>query len=278
MIHEIDPHKLHNEFLPGQKIQGDDIVICVQEETILVRKISGQLELPRQQDMPDGLEYRFLLTLDRHRVYYVLQEGLEPLPGYAYRTLREIRYEIGSPLEMMYLIYTAWHLISWYRDNRFCGRCGQPTHHADKERALVCGNCGHVIYPRIAPAVVAGVIWGDKILLTKYAKRNMAFYALVAGFTEIGETLEECVAREVMEETGLKVKNIRYYKSQPWGSVQDLIVGFYCDVDGDAAIRLDRNELKEGLWVTRADIVGQTDDWSLTNQMMMTFKAGKEPR
>jgi NAD+ diphosphatase len=121
---------------------------------------------------------------------------------------------------------------------------------------------------------VVGVINGDSILLTKYANRKMSFYALVAGFVEIGETLEECVAREVMEETGLKVKNIRYYKSQPWGSVQDLIVGFYCEVDGDTTIRMDKNELKEALWMKRENIQGQTDDWSLTNQMMMKFKEG----
>jgi len=113
--------------------------------------------------------------------------------------------------------------------------------------------------------------------MTKYANRPMSFYALIAGFTEIGETLEECVAREVMEEAGLKVKNLRYYKSQPWGSVQDLLMGFYCDVDGDTEIKLERNELKEGRWVPRAEIEGQTDDLSLTNEMMMVFKEGREP-
>lgn len=262
--------------MPGQQPEADDIVICVQDNAIMVGDNDGQLALPVRQDMPEGLEYCFLLTLDKRKVYYVLQEGLAPLPGFAYRTLREIRYGIGQPLELMYLLYTAWHLICWYRDNRFCGRCGHSTRHSDKERALVCEACAHVIYPRIVPAVIAGVIWGDKILLTKYAQKKMSFYALIAGFTEIGETLEECVAREVMEETGLQVKNIRYYKSQPWGSVQDLIVGFYCDVDGDPAIQLDRSELKEGLWVAREDIEPQADDWSLTNQMMMTFKVGKE--
>ncbi|MCR5757147.1 MAG: NAD(+) diphosphatase [Selenomonas sp.] len=278
MIHEIYPHKLQNAFLINPQPKADDIVLCVKENAIMTCNHGGQMNLPTRQDIPEGVTYRFLFSLDQQNVYYVLEEGINLLPNYSYRTIRDIRYEIGSPQELMYLVYTAWHLISWYRNNRFCGRCGHETHHSDKERAVICGKCGQVIYPRIVPAVIAGVTWGDKILLTKYARRNMPFYALVAGFTEIGETLEECVAREVMEETGLKVKNIRYYKSQPWGSVQDLIVGFFCDVAGDANIRLDRNELQEGLWVAREDIVGQTDDWSLTHQMMMTFKAGKEPR
>lgn len=276
MIHEIYPHKLHNEFLPNQKPQPDDIIICVKDDTLMVKDKGGQAELPIRQVLPAEVECRFLVTLDERKVYYAVEEGLAPLPGFSYRTLRQIRYEIGKPLELMFLLYTAWHLICWYRDNRFCGRCGHHTQPSAAERALVCSHCGQKIYPRIVPAVIAGVIWGNKILLTKYAQRKMAFYALIAGFTEIGETLEECVAREVMEETGLKVKNIRYYKSQPWGSVQDLIVGFYCEVDGDPTIQLDKNELQEGRWVAREDITGQADDWSLTNQMMMAFKAGRE--
>ena len=86
------------------------------------------------------------------------------------------------------------------------------------------------------------------------------------------------MAREVMEEAGLKVKNIRYYKSQPWGIVDDLLAGFYCDVDGDTTIHMDTHELKEAVWVRRENVIGQPNDYSLTNEMMMTFKAGKEPK
>ena len=277
MIHEIQPHKLNNVFVTGRKPAAGDIVICVKEDSLMVSELEGNVKFPTWQDLPATLDYQYLFSLDKQGVFYLLQEGREPLPGFTYKTLREIRYESGAPLQLMYMMYTAWHLICWYRDNRFCGRCGSHTRHSTRERALICDKCGNRIYPRIVPAVIAGVIREDKILLTKYANRKMSFYALIAGFTEIGETLEECVAREVMEETGLKVKNIRYYKSQPWGSVQDLIMGFYCDVDGDTHIHIDKSELKEGVWVSRAEIEGQRDDWSLTNHMMMTFKAGKEP-
>ena len=127
------------------------------------------------------------------------------------------------------------------------------------------------------PAVIVGITHGDEIILTKYA-RGFAHYALVAGFTEIGETLEETVQREVMEEVGLKVKNIRYYKSQPWGIVDDILMGFFCDVDGDPTITMDQSELKLASWFKREDIVLQPDDFSLTNEMMCLFKEGKEPR
>ena len=135
-----------------------------------------------------------------------------------------------------------------------------------------------MIYPRIIPAVIVGVTNGDEIVLTKYAGRDIPYYALVAGFTEIGESFEATVHREVMEEVGLRVKNIRYYKSQPWAIVDDLLAGFYCDVDGDPTIHRDDGELKEALWVKREDVILQPDDFSLTNEMMLTFKEGREPR
>ena len=117
---------------------------------------------------------------------------------------------------------------------------------------------------------------GDRILLTKYAGRDFAHYALIAGFTEIGETFEDTVRREVMEEAGIRVKNIRYYKSQPWGIVDDLLAGFFCDVDGDPTIHMDSSELKEAAWHTRDEIVLQPTDHSLTNEMMTRFKNGLE--
>ena len=122
--------------------------------------------------------------------------------------------------------------------------------------------------------MIVGVIRGESLLLTKY-RRGYAHNALVAGFTEIGETLEETVAREVMEETGVKVKNIRYYKSQPWGMAQDILVGFFCEADGDDKIQMDESELRYAQWVKREEIELQPNNLSLTNEMMRVFKDGK---
>lgn len=128
--------------------------------------------------------------------------------------------------------------------------------------------------PRIVPAVIVGICNDVKILVTKY-RTGFSHYALVAGFTEIGETLEETVQREVLEETGLRVKNIRYYKSQPWGIVDDILAGFYCDVDGETDIHMDESELKLAEWKTREELELQPDDFSLTNEMMLMFKNGR---
>ena len=132
-------------------------------------------------------------------------------------------------------------------------------------------DCGNTVYPRIMPAVIVGVTNGDRLLLTRY-RTGSGHNALVAGFVEIGETAEETVAREVMEETGLRVKNIRYYKSQPWGIANDLLLGYYCDLDGDGTIRMDENELKYAEWVPKQEIVLQPGHISLTNEMMERFK------
>ena len=145
------------------------------------------------------------------------------------------------------------------------------------ERALKCEACGHVIYPRINPAVIVGVTKGDSLLITRY-RTGYAHNALVAGFTEIGETLEQTVQREVMEETGVSVHNIRYYKSQPWGMAQDLLAGFFCDADESAVIHMDPNELKYAEWVRREDIVLQPNNLSLTNDMMKCFRDGNISR
>ena len=121
--------------------------------------------------------------------------------------------------------------------------------------------------------MIVGVINGSRILITKY-KSGFRHNALVADFMEIGETVEETVRREVMEETGLRVKNIQYYESQPWGIASDILMGFYCDVDGSTEIHRDDRELGYAEWVERKDIILQPTDHSLTNEMMRKFRYG----
>ena len=136
-----------------------------------------------------------------------------------------------------------------------------------------CDACRLTEYPKICPAVIVGVTEGDRLLLTRYAGGDYRKYALIAGFTEIGESVEETVRREVMEEVGLRVRNIRYYKSQPWSYTSTLLMGFFCEVDGADEIHLDRMELSEAKWCTREEIP-EDDGVSLTREMMRVFKEG----
>jgi NAD+ diphosphatase len=126
--------------------------------------------------------------------------------------------------------------------------------------------------------VIIAVTDGDRLLLSKYAGRSYTRYALLAGYTEIGETLEQTVKREVMEEVGLRVKNIRYYKSQPWGVDGNVLMGFYCDLDGDDTIHIDENELAMAEFYGRRNLPAQDDGISLTREMIRVFQEGREPK
>ena len=185
-------------------------------------------------------------------------------------------FRTAKPKELALAGITGLHLNGWYLKNKFCGACGAGLVMDSKERMMRCPACGSLIYPRINPAVIVGVTDGDRILLTKYRGREYKKYALVAGFTEIGESFEETVRREVMEETGLRVKNIRYYKSQPWGFTDNILAGYYCEADGDTAIRMDSDELSTAEWVRREDIDVAEEDLSLTNEMICRFKVDIE--
>ncbi len=180
-----------------------------------------------------------------------------------------------KPDYMAFAGVTACQLANWYVSTRYCGACGALLEHDKKERMMRCPKCGAMHYPKISPAVIVAVTDSDKLLMTKYAGRAYTKYALIAGFAEIGETIEETVRREVMEEVGLKVKNIRYYKSQPWSFTDTMLFGFFCELDGDDTIRLDEEELSVGKWLRREEIPTEYDGISLTNEMIMRFKNGE---
>lgn len=286
MIQDIAPHRMDNQYRPDAAPQENSPILIFtgsRTENVMAHVSEGHMRYPLYKEMPEGLTYTYLFSIDGTGYFMgnvskeaesSLSEDLQEIP---LRDLRPHYYMGEENRHLIFAAYTAMQLAGWYQDNRFCGTCAHMTAPSLTERALVCPNCGRTIYPRILPAVIIGVTDGDRILMTKYAGRGIPFYALVAGFNEVGETLEETVAREVMEEVGLKVKNIRYYKSQPWGIVDDLLAGFYCDVDGSTRITLDRNELKEAVWVKREDVEGQPHDLSLTNEMMVVFREGREP-
>ncbi len=272
MIQDIAPHKLFNEYRRTGP-SSDDSVICFFQEKILLNTEGDVLSFPHVSYLSVSHEdLIYLFSIDENHLFLCLKET--ECEGYAYMDFREIRRQNLQPKETVYALFTAYHLAEWYETSRYCGRCGHKTVPHESERAMFCPDCGNIIYPRINPAVIVGVTNGEKMLITKYAK-GYGGSALVAGFTEIGETFEETVAREVKEETGLNVKNIRYYKSQPWGPASDILAGYYCEVDGDDTITVDRSELRYAEWVKRDDIVLQSNDYSLTNEMMKRFKEGE---
>ena len=274
MIQDIAPSRLINHF-EKKAPTAESVMIRFQNNALLVSYDAQQKKLlfPRFAPHPEYSGAVFLFSIDG--LDYFLASDALPVPeGYSWLTVQKIRSLPLDGNEGIFAAYSAYHLWKWYAANRFCGCCGGKTEHDEAERAVFCPACGSKVYPRINPAVIIGVINGDRLLLTKY-KTGFAHNALVAGFTEFGETLEQTVEREVMEEVGLRVKHIRYYKSQPWGIAADILMGFYCRVDGDDTIRMDSSELKYAEWVRREDIVLQPNNYSLTNEMMRLFKENK---
>jgi len=272
MIQDIFPSRLDNSYAPYDMRDSDSLFFFDASGKVLLGGDDGQIELPSCAEAR-GRRTVYLFSIDDRRYFLAADCCDYARDGFRYLTIREAR-DLFQCNKEIFAVFTAWHLWRWYSDNRYCGRCACELEFDAKERALRCPKCGNIIYPRINPAVIVGVTKGDSLLITRY-RNGYSHNALVAGFTEIGETLEQTVEREVMEETGIKVCNIRYYKSQPWGMAQDILTGFFCEAVGDDDIRMDENELRYAQWVPRAEIVLQPNNLSLTNEMMSMFKEGK---
>ena len=287
MLQDLSFGVLDNQYRYCQP-QGNDLAVCVRgNEILLARAEDGTLSLPCveqveswRNDWEQWLEepYRYGFTMQERRYFLWMGAAGEPADGrYRYIPASVLREPANK--ELCFAVMTAWHLYSWYRSNRFCGRCGHAAVHDGKERMMRCPACGNMMFPRIAPAAIIGVTHGDRLILSKYANREYTRYGLIAGFIEIGETAEEAVAREVMEEVGLKVKNIRYYKSQPWGIAGNLQIGYFCDLDGeDETVTLDEDELASAEWFSRDAIPYRDEGISLTGEMIRIFQEGREPK
>jgi NAD+ diphosphatase len=147
----------------------------------------------------------------------------------------------------------AMHVLDWASTSQFCGRCGTKTIASEKERVMTCPACGLTAYPRIAPAIIVLVRRGEQALLARNAKFPGAFYSTLAGFSEIGESLEETLAREVREEVGIDVRDIRYFGSQPWPFPHSLMIGFTA-AWADGEIKVDGEEIADAKWFSRAEL------------------------
>lgn len=278
MIQDITPHEFHNQYriLPPDR---GSYLLYYEKNMCLINETDGEITFPTCAELEmyiDNLyeEYTYLFSIDDNRYYLLNEINLEWLPDYDLMPKEMFRY--ASPDYQAFAGITGYQLADWYRSRTFCGRCGSKMRHDKMERMMRCEHCGTMEFPKICPAVIIGLTDGNRLLLSKYAGRTYKNYALLAGYTEIGETAEETVAREVMEEVGLKVKNIRYYKSQPWSFSNTLLLGFFCDLDGDEKIRLDREELAMAEWFEREDIPEPVSLKSLTAEMIMYFKNNKD--
>ena len=273
MIQDILPHHFDNVYHPRQP-RGEDLVLLYRQGSILIRRADMPYLRVRELCDEDRAALQYLFAVDDTACYTLLGEMKRCPNGMEYVSTRWLRTLRPHVLAMIGI--SGHQLWSWYRSRTFCGGCGRLMHHDAHERMMRCAHCGRQEYPKICPAVIVAVVdrARDAIVLTRYAGRQYQKYALIAGFCEIGETLEETVRREVMEETGLKVKHLRYYKSQPWSFTDTLLCGFFGELEGSPLITRDERELAEARWVKREDVPMDEEGISLTGEMMRVFREG----
>lgn len=199
-----------------------------------------------------------------------------PAPDAERAGLRAL-FDLAAP-EMFALAGLARQLLHWRRAHRFCGVCGVPLqrHASPAERAMVCPACGHTAYPRVNPVVITLVRRGDQILLTRKVDGALPFWSLVAGFVEANESLETAVAREIAEEVGLRVTNIRYAASQPWPFPNNLMLGFIADYAGGDIVP-DGQEIAEAGWFGRDNLPPIPARVSIARRLIDAFFAAASP-
>ena len=293
MIHDIAPHKFNNEFKVCDPKPTDFVIRYDGAKTLLKKVIASGQEgapaagyaIPHVGELLE-LQGKTLADFEGHYLFSIddiafflddsvgadgAASGAAVPAGYEYMGCRTFR--TMNPVERMGGA-TAVHIAHWESLNKFCGKCGNVTIRGDRERSIVCPKCGNVVYPRISPVVIVAVRNGDKLLMAHNIDNPNPRLFLISGFVEVGESLEQAVHREVMEEAGLRVKNIRYFGSQPWPFSDSLIAGFTAELDGDDTIRMQQEELSEAMWVKREDIPEYETDVSISCCLIENFRRG----
>lgn len=265
--------KYSNSFLRCTP-RKNDVALIYQSNSVYATVENKNLLLPCFDVLSDALAalpFRYAFSLGETAYFIVSVSGMDEALFIASGTYREMQ-----PKEAVFAAAVGQSLYGWYQSNRYCGRCGKEMKDSETERAMVCSDCGLTVYPKICPAVIVAVTDGDRLVLTRYKGRPFKRYALIAGFNEIGESIEDTVRREVMEEVGLKVKNLRFYKSQPWVFTDSLLMGFFCELDGADKITLQEDELAEAEWFERKNLPDDHSGISLTGEMIEVFRKGLE--
>jgi NAD+ diphosphatase len=215
----------------------------------------------------------YLGQLDDHHCYAVeVAEGTLPPAGMTFEGLRQVYGRLDENL--FWIAARAVQIVDWDRTHQFCGKCGLLLKTSQTERAKECPKCGLLHFPRLAPAIIVLVERGNELLLARSRHFMPEMYSVLAGFVEPGESLEEAVVREVGEEVGISVKNIKYFGNQPWPFPHSLMIGFTATYAG-GNISLDDSEIEDAGWFTadnlpripgKISIARKLIDWFIDKQ------------
>ena len=215
------------------------------------------------------LRKQYLGTMNGHPCLCAECDAKTPLPeGMEVHGLRKLYGALDE--ESFWVAGRAYQIVDWDRTHRHCGQCGSPTQDKADERAKVCPACGVVSFPRMSPAIIVAVVRDKTILLAHAARFPGAMYSVLAGFVEPGESLEDCVRREVKEEAGVDLKNIRYFGSQPWPFPNSLMVGFTAEYAG-GEIHMDGKEIVDARWFAADSLPTIPDKISIARKQIDWF-------
>lgn len=276
MIQDIYPHRFDNQFLEIKNISDDDFIFHFVDNFLLLKTKGEEFELPQRKDFPefpDDVEGIFLFTLNDVPCFLIQEKQKVSKPEFVYEDINFFRTIKNR--ELAWASIVGLQLNTWYAQNNYCGRCGTATKHKTSERALVCPNCNLTVYPKVSPAVIVAIICKDKLLLAQGTNFRDGWYSLVAGYTDIGESLEETLVREVKEEVGLDIWNIRYYKSQPWPLSGSMMIAYIANADDKQPIKIDQNEIAHAAWYSRGNLPDHPTTISIAGEMIEMFERGE---
>ena len=245
--------------------------VCVAGD-LLVRATAAAIELPVASSWPFAkwptLRRLYLGSWQGQPCYAAEAEQGQLPPGWSLQGLRSLWGSLDEAL--LGIAGQALQLLEWDRNHQFCGRCGMPTQRRAEERARHCAGCGLMVYPRLSPVVMMRIVRDGQILLARAPRFAPGMYSVLAGFVEAGETLEQAIHREVAEEVGIRVGNLRYFASQSWPFPHSLMIAFAADY-ADGEIRVDGQEIVDAGWFTPDRLPGLPNPMSMAWRLIQDF-------
>ncbi|AWL13266.1 NAD(+) diphosphatase [Saliniradius amylolyticus] len=210
-----------------------------------------------------------VLPLEPHQdtPCYIVDMGLEQPDQDLLESVSLRQALMAEPKEAFGVMARAWQLTHFYRTHRYCGQCGQAMTPVNWEYAMHCHQCQHRCYPRVSPCVIVAITKGEQLLLAQGGRHKDGMMSVLAGFVESGESLEQAVHREVMEEVGIEITNLNYFHSQPWPFPHSLMMGFTAEHAG-GEIRVDGEEILHADWYDMDDLPNTPPKLSIAGRLI----------
>ncbi|WP_243425555.1 NAD(+) diphosphatase [Clostridium paridis] len=264
------------DFVPGvvsvKAKTNMDLWFVFNDDKVLTYKENEEVHIPTYDkiDFLDIKEEYYIGSLKGTECYAceISEDKIYNKPYFEFIDIRSLGIILGE--RFFLLLGRGKQIINWDKNNRFCGKCGSEIHKLDNERAKKCDACGTTYYPQLSPAIIVSVIKGEEILLAHNLNFKEGLFSVIAGFVEAGETFEESVKREVMEEVGIKVNNIKYFGNQPWPFPNSVMIGFTAEYES-GEIKVDGTEIGEAKWFKKDKLPDIPNNLSIARKLIDEF-------